>query len=285
MKTFDKYWKFIKRKSPTFLAILGSAGTGVTAYLAARNEAEYQHERFDYYIKHGMFPEDYNGVDLTKDELRKKAYSILGNHAKHHITTFVSGSATIASILGGAALGNKQNAALMAMNVGIGNMMAKRRETEYKAIEKKAEENKCPISKEDIQDYLIREAYFNEIVYYSNELTEKNDEELLWIDIYPENKIFVVNRNDVNTLQWYINALLKEQNSVSYGEIFERLNVYDSPAEFIDDDINQWINLYGFAKDPEDLLTVEVYTRSVEVEKGVFVTALSFSMTGCVIEM
>lgn len=279
MNKLDKYWCAVKKKSPTILALLGSAGVGVTAYLAARNEAKYQHSRFDYYIEHGYFPEDYNGTDLSKEELRKKAYGILGTHLKHHITTFISGGVTVTSILGGNALENKQNAALMAMNVGIGNMVAKRKEIETKAIES------VEVTREDIQDYLIQEAYNNDLVYYTNLENKKDDEEFVWLDIYPGNKIFIVRKNDVHGLQWFVNAALHEQNHVSYGEIFDYLNIYNClPQDFVDVDINDWIYLYGFSKEEDDELKVEVYSRQVEVEEGVFVTALSFSLVGSPIQ-
>lgn len=285
MNKLDKYWRAVKKKSPTILALLGSAGVGATAYLAARNEAKYQHARFDYYIEHGYFPEDYNGTDLSKDELRKKAYGILGNHLKHHITTFISGGVTVTSILGGNALGNKQNAALLAMNVGVGNMIAKRREAEDKAIETKTEDKKGFVSKEDIQDYLVREAYDDELVYYTTIKQPGQDDEFIWLETYPGNKIFIVSHNDVVNLQWFINKSICEQNYISYGEIFDYLNIYSHiTPTFVDEDINDWIYLYGFSKEEDSELKIEVYSRQVEVEEGVFVTALSFSSVGSPIQ-
>lgn len=280
MKVLDKYWRVIKKNSPTILSILGSAGVGVTAYLSAKNEAAYQHKRFDYYREHGMFPEELSDKDLSKDEIRSKGYRILGNHLKQHITTFVSGGLTITSILGGNAAGKKQNAALLAMNVGVGNMMAKRKEAETKVIEMKK------ISREDIQDYLIREAYMNHLLYYTSLAINEDEEEFVWLDIYPSNKIFILRRNDVNGLPWFINNALKEENHVSYGEIFDYLNIdYRVPSDFIDQDINDWIYLYGFSKDEDTELKIDVYSRRVEVEEGVFVTALSFSTVGNAIQM
>lgn len=286
MNKIDKYWRAVKKKSPTILALLGSAGVGVTAYLAGRNEAKYQHKRFDYYIENGYFPEDYNGVDLSKDELKKKAYGILKSHLKHHITTFISGGLTITSILGGNALGNKQNAALLAMNVGVGNMIAKRREAEDKILETKPKNNKGFVSREDIQDYLIHEAYNNELVYYTNIENKELDEEFIWLDIFPGNKIFIVLKKDVDSLQWYINKTLQEQNYISYGEIFDYLNIYSHlTIDFKDDDINDWIYTYGFSKEEDNELRIEVYSRQVKIEEGISVTALSFSSVGNAIMM
>lgn len=280
MNEIEKYWHFLKKKSPTILAWLGSAGVGVTAYLAASNEAKYQHARFDYYLENGYFPEDYNGVELSKDELRKKGYRILGAHLKQHITTFLSGGLTITGILGGNALGKKQNTALLAMNVGVGNMIAQRRQSETKVLESKN------ISREDIQDYLIREAYDNETVYYANLETAGEDEEFIWLDIYPANKIFVVSHNDVSNLQWFINKTLKKENHVSYGEIFDYLDVNcNIPVDYVDQEINDWIYLYGFSKEEDTELKIDVISRQVKVAEGVFITALSFSSSGSIIDM
>ena len=285
MNKLDKYWRIVKRKSPTILALLGSAGVGVTAYLAARNEAAYQRTRFDYYLDRGMYPEELSNENLTKEELKKKAYGVFGNHMKHHITTFISGGLTITSILGGNTLGNKQNAALLAMNVGVGNMIAKRREAEDKVIETKTEDKKGFASREDIQDYLVREAYDNELVYYTTVEQPGQDDEFIWLEIYPGNKIFIVSHNDVANLQWFINKSLCEQNYISYGEIFDYLNIYSHiTPTFVDEDINDWIYLYGFSKEEDSELKIEVYSRQVEVEEGVFVTALSFSSVGSPIQ-
>lgn len=287
MKQIDKYWRIIKKKSPTILAVIGSIGTGVTAYLAARNEAVYQHMRFDYYAENGYFPEECRGIDGTKEEIKRQAYAIVRTHLRQHLTTFISGGLTIASILGGNAAGKKQNAAYAAMSIGIGNMIAQRKEAEDKVIKSKPVENSNAISREEIQDYLINEAYVNDLVYYTNLENEKSDEELVWLDVYPGNKIFVVLRNDVNNLQWFINNALKEQNYVSYGEIFDYLNIYkNSSSDFFDEDINNWIYLYGFSKEEDSELTIDVYSRQVKVnDDGVVVTALSFSSVGNAIQM
>lgn len=279
MKQIDKYWRMLKKKSPTALAIIGSIGTGVTAYLAARNEAVYQQMRFDYYSENGYFPEEYGGIDRTKDEIKKQAYAIARTHLKQHLTTFISGGLTIASILGSNAAWKKQNTALTAMNIGIGSMIAKHREAEHKLDEPKEEKGK--ITREEIQDYLITEAYNNDLVYYINLEDKKDDEEFVWLDIYPSNKIFIVSKNDVNSLQWFVNKTLQEQNYISYGEIFDYLNIYNAPVyDFFDDDINEWIYLYGFSKEEDNELVIDLYSRPVQVKDGNIVTALSFSSIG-----
>ena len=286
MKQTNKYWLMLKKKSPKILAVLGSLGTGVTAYLAAKNEATYQHKRFDYYLEHGMFPEELSDKDLTKDEIRKKSYAILGTHLKQHTTTFISGAISIGSILYGNILGEKQSATLLAMNVGIGNAIAKRNEAESNAIQKLPKNAKPAVTKEDIQDYLINEAYHNDLVYYTTINNLEEGDELVWLDIYPENKIFIVKKDDISSLQWFINTTLKEQNYVSYGEIFDYLNIYGVfGPDFVDNQINEWICMYGFSKREDDVLNIEVYARPVTVNEGVTVTALSFSSLGNVIEL
>lgn len=282
----NKYWETIKKKSPTILAVFGSIGTGVTAYLAAHNEAIYQHWRFEYYLKNGMFPEELSDKDLSKEEIRKRAYKLLGNHLKRHISTFISGALTITSILGGNAAGKKQNASLMAMNIGIGNAIAQRNTVEKAIANKQSEEKKAPVSREEIQDYLIHEAYNNDLVYYTSINNKKENEEFVWLECYPGNKIFIIDRNDLNNLQWFINTSLKEEHYVSYGEIFDYLNIYAVvPNDFVDEDINEWIYMYGFAKDPEEFLEVEVYSRQVQMEDGTVITAVSFSAVGNVISI
>lgn len=280
-----KYCEILKKKSPTILATLGSIGTGVTAYLAARNEAAYQNKRFDYYIEHGMFPEELGCKDLSKDEIRKRAYNLLGIHLKQHISTFVSGALTITSILGGNAVGSKQNAALMAMNMGIGNIIAQRKEAENNIAgehrDDEQQKNQQKISKEDIQDYLIREAYDNDIVYYTVINEQKDEEEFIWLDCYPANKIFIVERKNVNSLELYMNDSLRELGNISYGEIFDYLDIYRRVTpSIIDDDINEWIYMYGFDKKSDDMRKIEVYNRSVQMNDGTIVTALSFSECG-----
>ena len=274
MKQLDKCWNAVKKKSPTILAIVGSLGTGVTAYLAAKNEAKYQKDRFEYYLGTGYFPEEFGGVELSKDELRKKGYAILGKHLKQHATTFVAGGITIGSILGGNAAGKKQYAALTAMNIGVGNMLAQRKENESKIVESK-------ITKEEIQDYLVQEAYNNDLVYYTNLETLKEDEKFIWLDIFPTNKIFVVRKDDVISLPWIIDRWLKEVGYISYGEIFDCLNIYCNTApDFYDEDINEWVYMYGFSREPDNFRKIEVYSREVQVDKDVTVTAISFSEIG-----
>lgn len=286
MKQTNKYWRWVKQKSPKILAILGSVGTGVTAYLSAKNEAEYQHKRFDYYLEHGMFPEELSKENLSKDEIRKKGYTIFGNHLKCHTTTFLSGLITTGSILYGNFLGEKQNAALLAMNIGIGNAIAKRNDAETNAIQKLPEGSKPAVSKEEVQDYLVREAYDNDLVFYTSINRCEENEMFVWLDIYPYSKIFVVDKNNVSSLEWFINTSLKEQNYISYGEIFDYLNIYSRiPLDFVDEDINEWIYLFGFSKRQDDELKIEVYSRDVNVDEGVTVTVLSLSSIGGPISM
>ena len=281
MKQIDKCWNYIKKETPTILAITGSIGTGATAYLAAKNEAEYQNQRFDYYLEHGMFPEE---CSLNREDGKK----LIAIHLKHHISTFISGSLTIASILYGNSAGKKQNAALTAMNVGLGTMIARNKEAETKVIESLPEERKGRVSREEIQDYLIQEAYNNGRTYYVELGDFFSDEtnELLWLEAYPANKIFAVAKKDVGSLEWYINTALKAEGHVSYGEIFDYLNIDTNISPyFYDEDINDWIYLYGFIKEEDEELDVEVYSRPVTVDEGVTVTALSFSATPTSIQL
>lgn len=278
MNPVKKYWPVIKKKSPTILSVAGSLGVGVTAYLAARNEAKYQHARIDYYLEHGVFPEEYGGINGTKEEIKQQAYRIFQTHMRQHLSTFVSGGITIASILGGNAIGNKQNTALAAMSLGMGNMMAKRKEAEDKIIEKQPEEKKGFVSREDVQDYLIFEAYNNDLVYYTNLESQSPDEEFVWVEAYPGNKIFVLSHNSVTNLEWYINKQLRETNRISLGEIFDYLDIYSHiPKDVNDSDIDNWLYMYGFSKEEDEEMKIEVFTRPVEVEDGVIVIAMSFS--------
>ena len=275
MKIIDR----IKKESPTILAIIGSVGTGVTAYLAARNEAIYQNKRFDYHLEHGMFPEECSAN-------RKDGYKLIRIHLKQHLTTFISGGLTIGSIIGSSIAGKKQNAALVGMSLGISNMIANRKEAEDAVIEKQNDEEKGYVSREQIQDYLINEAYHNDLVYYTTIENVGDDEELVWLDFYPVNKIFVLERNDVNSLQWFINCTLKEQDHVSFGEIFDYLNIYRRVSQdFVDDDINEWVTWYGFSKDHNEFMNIEVYCREVKLDDDTVVTALSLSKTPDVIEI